>query len=127
MEYLSPITVANTSELVIGSEVWSIGNAFNALEQDGAASFSRGRISGAYEISAGAPTRGRGGNILSTYKGPVIEVSAAVNDGNQGGALTNSQGQLLGLVSLGLSKDRKMGTAIPVHLILETQIHPRPC
>ena len=49
----------------------------------------------------------------------MIEVSAAVNDGNQGGALTNSQGQLLGLVSLGLSKDRKMGTAIPVHLILE--------
>ena len=119
LKYLSPITVANTSKRTIGSEVWSIGNAFNALEQDGAASFSRGRISGSYDILPGPPTRGRGGNILSSYQGPVIEVSAAVNDGNQGGALTNSAGQLIGLLSLGLNRDRKMGTAIPVHLILE--------
>ncbi|TVR43258.1 MAG: serine protease [Planctomycetota bacterium] len=116
---LTPLPIADSEQLRIGAVVWTLGNAFNALELDGAASVSRGEVSGRYEIPPGPPIRGRGGVILSTYRGPVIEVSAAVNDGNQGGALIDDAGQLLGLVSLGVAMDRKVGTAVPIHLILE--------
>lgn len=116
-QYLTPLTVADSQQAVVGMPVWSVGNAFNALELDGAASLSRGRISGIYDIPPGPPVRGRGGKMLSNYRGGVLEVSAAVNDGNQGGALVDEHGQLLGLVSLGVSRDRKLGTTVPIHLI----------
>ncbi|TVR14223.1 MAG: hypothetical protein EA401_04920, partial [Planctomycetota bacterium] len=116
---LPPLSIGQSTAADIGTAVWSIGNAFNAIELDGQASASKGIISGDYSIAEGPAVRGRGGVILSNYRGPVFEVTAAVNDGNQGGALVDAQGALIGLISLGMGRERKVGTAIPIHHILD--------
>ena len=114
-----PLALADSANLHVGDSVWTAGNAFGALEEDGAAAISRGLISGHYVIPADSPpVRGRGGRILSTYRGDVLETDAAVNDGNQGGALLDDAGRLVALVSLGSARERRLGTAIPLHLVL---------
>lgn len=113
-----PVALADSNRVGEGDEVWTVGNSFGVIEQDGVAALSRGIVSGIYAIPAGSPAvRGRGGRVLSSYRGAVIETDAAVNDGNQGGALLDAQGRLLGLVSLGLARERRLGTAVPIHLI----------
>lgn len=116
---VTPLTLADSASLHVGDAVWTAGNSFGALEEDGAAAISRGVISGHYIIPADSPpVRGRGGRILSTYRGDVLETDAAVNDGNQGGALLDDAGRLVALVSLGSARERRLGTAIPLHLVL---------
>jgi len=117
--YQSPsMVIANSDAVSLGDLVVSVGNSFGILEQDGAAALSQGIVSGLYALPADTPpVRGRGGKILSAYRGPVIEVDAAVNDGNQGGALLDAKGQLLGLVSLALARERRLGVAVPISLI----------
>jgi S1-C subfamily serine protease len=117
---MMPMRLADSRFTPLGATVWSAGNPFNALQVDAAPALSRGTISGRYALPENAPpVRGRGGKVLSTYYGPVFETTAAVNDGNQGGALLDDRGFLLGLVSLGVARERKLGTAIPIHLIVE--------
>lgn len=115
---LPPIAMADSTSLHLGDQVVSVGNSFGILEQDAAPALSQGIVSGLYALPADSPpVRGRGGRVLSTYRGPVIEVDAAVNDGNQGGALLDRQGRLVGLVSLALARERRLGTAVPIRLI----------
>ncbi len=115
-----PLELADSAQVHIGDTVWTAGNAFGALEQDGAAAISRGVISGLYAIPSGSPpVRGRGGRILSSYRGAVIEIDAAVNDGNHGGALLDGAGRLIGLVSLGTARERRLGTAVPIHVVMK--------
>lgn len=115
---IRPLMLADSTRLRAGDTVWTAGNAFGALELDGAAALSQGIISGIDEIAADAPpVRGRGGRALSTYRGPVLEIDAAVNDGNQGGPLLDDAGKLIGLVSLGSARGRRLGTAVPIHLV----------
>ena len=112
------MVIADSDAVNLGDLVVSVGNSFGILEQDGAAALSQGIISGLYALPADTPAvRGRGGKILSAYRGPVIEVDAAVNDGNQGGALLDGKGHLLGLVSLALARERRLGVAVPISLI----------
>lgn len=113
-----PVPLAASQAIDVGMVVWTVGNSYGILEQDGVAALSRGIISGRYHLpNDSAPVRGRGGRILSEYRGEVFETDAAVNDGNQGGALLDDEGNLIGLVSLGQARERRLGTAIPLHLI----------
>jgi len=114
-----PMTIGDGAMAKVGDVVWTAGNSFGAMEEDGAPALSRGIISGRYEIGADSPpVRGRAGRELSTYRGEVLEIDAALNDGNQGGAVLDDVGRLIGLGSLGTARQRKLGTAIPIHLIL---------
>lgn len=114
----APVPLADSRAIVLGGETWTAGNAGGAVEQDGVAALSRGVVSGLYDIPADAPAlRGRLGRALSSYRGPVLEVDAAINDGSQGGALLDSDGRLIGLVSLGQARERRLGTAVPLHLV----------
>ena len=84
----APLPMADSAGVRVGDVVWTVGNSFGILEQDGVAALSRGIVSGLYAISADAsPARGRAGRVLTAYRGPVLETDAAINDGNQGGAL----------------------------------------
>ena len=110
---------ANSDALRIGDSVWSCGNPFGGLTIDGEAVLSRGIVSGRYDIQEHAPNvRGRRGKVLSTYRGPVLETTAAINDGIQGGALVDDNGALVGICSLGVAHERRVGTAIPLARIL---------
>lgn len=113
-------TCADSREAALGAEAWTAGNAGGAIEQDGHLALSCGTISGLYDIPPDAPSvRGRLGRVLSTYRGPVLETDAGVNDGSQGGALVDARGHLLGLISLGQARERHLGTAVPIDAILQ--------
>ncbi|MBA2482796.1 MAG: trypsin-like peptidase domain-containing protein [Planctomycetes bacterium] len=115
----TPIVLADSRALAVGTEVWTAGNATGAIEHDGISALSRGIVSALYDIPMdAAPVRGRMGRILSTYRGPVIETDAGINDGSQGGALLDADGRCVALVSLGQARERRLGTAIPVHLVV---------
>lgn len=116
---INPLSCADSDELHIGSTIWTAGNASASLESDGQVAMSRGMVSGRYDIpNDAAPVRGRAGRELSRYRGAVFEIDAAVNDGNQGGAVLDNAGNLVGLVSLGCARERRLGTAIPVRAVL---------
>ncbi len=98
-----------------GDEVWTAGNAVGALALDGSPALSRGIVSGRYALPAGGPPlRGRGGRVVSTLTGEVLEIDAAVNEGSQGGALLDREGRLVGLVALAQARERRLGTALPL-------------
>jgi|GEM_PF-6822105 len=113
-----PLVLADSTTLRLGDVVWSAGNSYGVLEQDGVVALSRGVVSGLYPLPADSPpVRGRAGRIMGTYRGAVIETDAAINDGNQGGALLDDAGHLVGLVTFAQTRERRLGTAIPIHLI----------
>ncbi|MBA3707889.1 MAG: trypsin-like peptidase domain-containing protein [Planctomycetes bacterium] len=123
----TPIVLGDSRSLVVGAEAWTAGNVTGAIEQDGLAALSRGVVSGLYDLPAdAAPVRGRMGRILSTYRGPVIETDAGINDGSQGGALLDGDGRCMGLISLGQARERRLGTAIPMHVIASDLALERP-
>lgn len=112
---IAPLTLADVSQMVIGSTVWTLGNSSGAVVDDGIAACSRGVLSGRYVLPAdGLPMRGRGGRILSTLRGAVCEIDAAVNDGDQGAAVLDAEGHLLGLASLATARERRLGTLVPL-------------
>jgi S1-C subfamily serine protease len=80
------------------------------LLTNGRASFSRGIISGTYDVTKQGE---------STYAGPVLETTAAVNPGSDGGPLVDSRGRLCGVISLGVSPLRWQGVAVPSTVLLE--------
>ncbi len=122
-----PLPCISSQGVAVGDEVWSAGNGFGAAELDGIGAISRGTVSGLYAIPDDSPpVRGRGGRVLSAYRGPAIEVDAAVNDGDQGGALLDAQGRLIGLVSLGIARERRLGTAVPFDRIAADLDLPTP-
>jgi S1-C subfamily serine protease len=123
----TPVALADSRALDVGTEVWTAGNATGAIENDGIAALSRGIISALYDIPVdAAPVRGRMGRILSAYRGPVIETDAGINDGSQGGALLDADGRCIALVSLGQARERRLGTAIPIHLVISDLALDRP-
>lgn len=116
---ITPLALADASVVAIGSTVWTLGNSSGAVVDDGAAALSRGVLSGRYDLPMDGPSmRGRGGRILSTLSGSVYEIDAAVNDGDQGAAVLDANGRLIGLASLATARERRLGTVVPVTRLL---------
>ena len=121
------LPTADPQALPVGAPVWTVGNASGAIEDDGQGAVSRGTLSGRYELPADAPVmRGRAGRVLSTYRGPVFEIDAAVNDGSEGGAVVDADGRVVGLASLAFARERRLGTAIPIDRLLADVGLPPP-
>jgi serine protease DegS len=119
--------LADPAPLPLGAVLWTAGNSFGSIEQDGQVALSRGILSARDRIvDDGAPVRGRGGQRLSTYAGPVLETDAAVNDGNQGGAVLDGDGAVVGLATLARSRERRMGTVVPMAALLADLGLPAP-
>lgn len=117
---VQPLALADSRRLQVLDTVWTAGNATDSIILDGAASISHGVVSGLYELPDNEPAvRGRGGHILATWHGPAIETDAAINDGNQGGALLDEQGRLLGLTSRAQSRERRLPLCVPLARILD--------
>ena len=86
---VTPIEVGDSSSLVVGDWVMTLGSPLG-LDQ----SVSTGIVSALYRNQLMADNSG---NTLYTN---LIQVDAAINGGNSGGALVNDQGQLVGINSL---------------------------
>lgn len=104
---LAHMKLADSARYKVGDPAYSWGNPHFTIQRDGQVSLSIGRISGIYNTTSA--------DDQSRYTGPVIETDAAVNPGSDGGPLTDSQGNLLGIMTLGFARTRWLGLAIPVH------------
>src|ERR1700691_4734112 len=100
---LQPVTLANSSDLAVGQEVYAIGNPFGLN-----GTMTRGIISSIRSIktSDGAPIE------------DATTTDAAINPGNSGGPLLNSHGEVIGIntmiASNGAEQSSGIGFAIPI-------------
>lgn len=104
---VTPIEVGDSSDLVVGDWVMTLGSPLG-LDQ----SASSGIVSALYRNTL---MTGNTGNTLYTN---LIQVDAAINGGNSGGALVNDKGQLVGINSMyangsGMESFSGIGFAIP--------------
>ena len=94
----------------VGSTAYTAGNVENSLLISGAASFSRGLVSGVYDVPK---------HPEAAYAGVAIETTAAVNAGSDGGPLVDHTGRVCGVITLGTLPLRWQGTAVPTKVLLE--------
>jgi len=101
---LVPVTLADSSDLVVGQKVYAIGNPFGFN-----GTMTRGIISSIRSIrgSEGAPIE------------DAIQTDAAINPGNSGGPLLNSRGEVIGINTMiatgGVEQSSGIGFAIPIN------------
>ncbi len=98
---------------ILGEKVYTLGNANNMIKLGDGVSFSAGVVSGIYPVAISDISNAK----LNTLE--VIETDAAVNDGQDGGALINSSAEIIGIISKDYSTLRWQGTAIPIHNIIK--------
>ncbi len=101
---LEPVTLADSSGLAVGQDVYAIGNPFGLN-----GTMTRGIISSIRSI------RGSGGGLIED----AIQTDAAINPGNSGGPLLNSHGEVIGIntmiASNGADQSSGIGFAIPIN------------
>ena len=105
-ERLNPVRPGDSAQLKIGQKIFAIGNPFG-LER----TLTVGIIS---SLNRTLPTRNR-----RTMKS-IIQIDAALNQGNSGGPLLNSSGQLVGMntaIASRTGQNTGVGFAIPVNTI----------
>ncbi|OGD53812.1 hypothetical protein A3K80_05865 [Candidatus Bathyarchaeota archaeon RBG_13_38_9] len=105
-ERLKPVTLGNSSELLVGDTIYAVGAPFGLSW-----SLTKGVVS---QIGRTLPTSG-GYSVVG-----VIQVDAAINPGNSGGPLLNSLAEVVG-VNTAIQSETGMfsgvGFAIPADLI----------
>ena len=107
---LTPITMGDSDKLKVGQSVIAIGTALGEFRS----TVTKGVISGLERgIVAG---EGVGAEKLEN----VIQTDAAINQGNSGGPLLNSNGEVIG-VNVAVSQSGKgIGFALPINSIKES-------
>ncbi|ERL12593.1 S1C family serine protease [Olegusella massiliensis] len=86
---VTPIDIADSDKLVVGDWVMAIGSPFG-LNQ----SVSTGIVSALYRSTLLPSSSG------TTVYANLIQIDAAINQGNSGGALVNDKGELVGINTL---------------------------
>jgi S1-C subfamily serine protease len=94
----------------LGELAYTASDVDRVMLTSARSSFSRGLVSGLYDVSPHGE---------STYAGPAIETTAAVNPGSDGGPLVDAQGRLCGVISLGVSRLRWQGVAVPTAVLVQ--------
>ncbi|MCA9041918.1 MAG: trypsin-like peptidase domain-containing protein [Planctomycetaceae bacterium] len=105
-DVLHPVTLGESSQLKVGMKVYTIGNPFG-LER----TMTTGIIS-----SLNRTLQVRENRTIKS----IIQIDAAVNPGNSGGPLLDTQGSLIGVNTAIASKNGQnagVGFAIPVNLV----------
>lgn len=90
-------TLADENKLEVGDVVLAIGNPYG---------FDR-------TVTMGVISATRRNNVASSRLGHFLQTDAAVNDGNSGGALINTEGELVGINTANLGDGLSIGFAIP--------------
>ena len=102
--------LADSDAAKVGDPIYSWGNPFFTIQNDGVVSLSTGILSGRYTIASA--------DDQSRYVGQVLETDAAINPGSDGGPITDAEGRLLGICSLAFSKTRWLGVAVPTNVMV---------
>ena len=107
-EGLTPVTLGNSADLQVGETVYAVGNPLGELTY----TMTRGMVSALdREISSSDSYTGE----TSTVN--MFQIDAAVNSGNSGGPVYNSQGEVVGIVTAKYSSSgiEGLGFAIPIN------------
>jgi S1-C subfamily serine protease len=96
-------TLGDSDKLLVGEEVYAIGNPFG-LDQ----TLTRGIVSAVNRLLPGAS--------LSLSE-PLIQTDAAINPGSSGGPLVNRCGEVVGITTALLPEAQSIGFAVPSNLI----------
>lgn len=101
---LAPITLGDSSKILVGQKVFAIGNPFGL-----SGTMTRGIVSSIRSV--------RGGSGASIDE--AIQTDAAINPGNSGGPLLNSRAEVIGINSMiftgGAEQSAGIGFAIPIN------------
>jgi len=106
---LPAMEFADSSKARVGQIAYAFGDVYESIVADDQVAMSLGVVSGLYEYTRDTDP--------SSYTGPVIETSAAVNPHLDGGALVDAEGKLLGLITLDYHPGKFTGLAIPAHIL----------
>jgi S1-C subfamily serine protease len=103
---LQPVTLSDSSNLMVGQRVYAIGNPFGF-----SGTMTRGIISAIRSVQLPS------GNRIED----AIQTDASVNPGNSGGPLLNSRGEVIGITTMiasnpngGADQSAGIGFAIPI-------------
>ena len=101
------IPVGDSDQLKVGEWVLAVGNPFNLNS-----TVTAGIVSAKARSIGSSASNGQAANIQS-----FIQTDAAINQGNSGGALLNSKGELIGINTVKYSSEdvEGMGYAIPIN------------
>jgi len=102
---LPTVKLGNSAELLVGEEVYAIGNPLG-LDQ----TLTRGVVSAINQTLPGAAW---------SLMEPLIQTDAAINPGNSGGPLIDPCGMVVGITTAVLPEAQNIGFAVPVNLIRE--------
>jgi len=103
---LQYLRLGSSRGLSVGDPVFSLGNAFESIQTDDQVVMAAGVLSGVIELKEK--------HLESIYTGPALESTAALNNGMDGGPLVDAKGRMVGLLILNFSRQRWLGTAIPI-------------
>lgn len=92
----------------VGDPSYTAGDFWNSIATSARVGISRGVVSGRYVLKERAPIV-----TLPVFLGEVIETSASMNPGTDGGPLLDGEGRLIGLMSLNVSPVRFQGVGVP--------------
>ncbi len=106
---LPAVELGDSDKAKIGSVTYVFGDSFQSIETDDQVAISIGVLSATYELKSIQ----KGTKAL--YKGTVLETSCAVNPNQDGGALVDAQGRLLGILTLNYDDSKFTGVAVPIN------------
>lgn len=112
---LTPVTLGDSSKLVVGQSVYAIGNPLGELTY----SFTDGIVSALDRLITTSSTDANSQTVSTTLN--VLQTNCAINPGNSGGPLFDSYGNVVGIVSAkytqsgsGVSAEG-LGFALPIN------------
>ncbi len=111
--------IGSTEELKVGDTAFAVGAPLDSSTY--AWTVTRGIISGknrTVQISTSSSAYGRAQNTIAME---VLQTDAAINNGNSGGALCNSNGEVIGITNMKLASSsiEGMGFAIPIETAIK--------
>jgi S1-C subfamily serine protease len=110
---LPTVTIGDSSSVQVGDRVTAIGNAFGA---PGPPTSTTGTVTAVHRSIVARDPAGDSSERLQD----VIQISASVHPGDSGGALVNSDGQVIGIITAGPSNSTGgVGFAIPIQAALD--------
>ncbi len=104
------VELGDSDSARVGQISYAFGDSFGSIQTDDQVAMSVGIVSGRYEISK---ERLPG----AQYRGPVLEVSAAVNQNQDGGPVVDRTGRVVGLLSLNYDDSKFTGIAVPINVL----------
>ena len=107
----------------LGEELVSISNHAGTAALIGRPAVSVGQLSAFVTLPKNLPmVPGRRGQPVSRYRGTVWEVSNASHMGASGGPIIDSSSYVVALATLAQAPERRVGSAIPLHVIDDDKV-----